>query len=189
MSKHVVVIAGIETVRDPDGHVKELSVTFVNNAKTIEYDELKKGSAVTIIDARDHLKADNPIASLWAAIAALPSVDTIYYSGHSGPTEMYVFSHVRKELSDEKRYFTEGDPYWRANYNKGAEIFLFGCQTSGTCGQRCDGTIAQDIANRSGCVVYGYASRTSQQKREDGRFYQRPDYPTLYKFTPKKIDK
>lgn len=183
--KNILVICGIETRRKPDGTVIGTSETFRNNARTVEYDY--RGENVVVIDARDYLKEANPMAALWTAASTafgkLP-IERIYYSGHSDPDGLYVYSHIRKELPQESRYFLVGDEYWHATYSKDCKIYLFGCQTAGTHNKKYDVCIAQDIATRSGCTVYGYAARTSQQKRKDGRFYQRPDYRTLHKFTP-----
>lgn len=186
--KNIIVICGIETIRRTDGTVLKTSTTFRNNARTIEYDY--RNDNVVVIDARDYLKEDNPMAALWAAastafgIEGQFPIDRVYYSGHSDPEGLYVYSHIRKELPQESRYFMMGDKYWRAYYAEGCKIYLFGCQTAGTHNKKFVTCIAQDIANRSGCAVYGYAARTSQQKRKDGRYYQRPDYKTLHKFTP-----
>jgi hypothetical protein len=182
--KNYVVIAAIETQRDEQGNVKKLSETFLNNARTFAKDH--PNDNVVIIDCRNYMKAYNPIRSMWEDIATsfgTKGIDGIFYNGHSGPNMLYVFSHVRTELPNNQRYLDKRFDYV-AKYNADCLIYLLGCQAAGKDGVLVDRSIAQGIADKTGCIVYGYTSRTSQKKRADGGFEQVPQIGGLVKILP-----
>lgn len=187
MSINIVVLAGIETVRDKDGKVLKLSQTFMNNARTYRKDRPKDN--VNIIDARDYMASENPIEALMHDVRMSfghdegLGIDELVYIGHSDPTTLYVFSRVCKDHPDEQRFLT-GASEWVAPYNKGASIRLISCQAGGTHGKKATVCLAQDISNTSGLKVYAYTSRCAQIRRKDGGFEQRPDYPGFALFLP-----
>lgn len=182
--KNYVVIAAIETQRDEQGNVKKLSQTFMNNARTFEKDH--PNDNVVIIDCRNYMKAFNPIKTMWEDVCTSfgkMGIDGIFYNGHSGPEGLYVFSHVREELPNNHRYLGKSFEYI-APYNKECKIYLLGCQAVGKDGVIVNNSIAQVIADKTGCIVYGYASKTCQKQRQDGGYEQVPQLGGLIAISP-----
>lgn len=191
MSRNIVVVAGIETVRDKNGKVLKFSQTFLNNACTYKKDRPKDN--VIIVDARQYVPKEDPIADLLHDVRMSfghdegLGIDELVYTGHSDSERLYVFSRVRTDLDDSKR-FLDGSSEWTAPYNKDAVIRLLGCQAGGQRGKRWDVCVAQDIANKARRTVYAYMCRTAQKKRQDGGFEQRPDFPGFGKFEPQAVE-
>jgi len=185
MPKQIIVIAGIETVRDSDGNVLKLSETFMNNARTYKKDHKK--DRVVIINAADHKDAADPIASLWDDVCttfAPGTIDELFYTGHSDSYTLYVFSHVRMELDNYKRLLTCDNDWGNIPLSKDGIIRLGGCQAGGQRGERWVSSIAQVIATKTEHTVYAFVSRSSQHRRPDGGFYQKPDIKNYIEFTP-----
>lgn len=188
--KNFVVIAGIETQRDSMGNVKKLSQTFMNNARTFAKDY--PNDNVVIIDCQKYVFEDDPIDAMWSDVASafgasshngLSCIDGLFYNGHSSPDMLFVFSKIRTELPNSNRYLDKHFKYV-APYNPNCWIYLLGCQAAGRDGRIVKDSIAQTIANKTGCTVLAYTSRTSQQKRLDGGFVQVPEKGGLVKIEP-----
>ena len=184
--KNVVVVAGIETIRDSSGCVLKLSETFMNNARTYKKDH--KSDNVVIINAADHKDARDPVNSLWLAILGAfgekGKIDELFYTGHSDSTTLYVFSHVRMELDNYMRLLTADNPWQDFPYSKDAVIRLGGCQAGGQRGEKWVSSIAQVISNKTGKKVFAFVMRSSQ-KIKNGGYYQISDGKKGYvEFTP-----
>lgn len=182
--KTAVAVGAIETVRDKDGKVIKLSVTFLNNANTWKKDH--GGYSVKVLDCREYKDAPSPMKALWDAIAAAHGdrgIDCLMISSHSDWEGLYLFSKIRKELAELDRYVTL-ETEWPFKFNPGAKIELHGCQAGGRFGEKWPTSIAQKIADSTGVSVWAFLSRTAQKRRADGGFYQRPDRGKLTEFTP-----
>jgi hypothetical protein len=173
MKRKVIAIAGIETIRDAQDKVLKFSVTFINNITTWVRDHPKDD--VVLLDARKYVECKDPIASLWHDVQTLQlhGLDLLLYSGHSDPDNLYVFSRTRTDLEDSCR-FLSASSIWEAPYTDHAEIKLMGCQTAGRDGHRLDVCVAQGIADATQHAVWGFVSKSSQQKRNKG-YYMVPD--------------
>jgi hypothetical protein len=184
MSRNIVVIAGIETVRDKDGTVKKFSQAFMNNARTIKKD--LKDDNVVIVDARDFVNETSPIDALWDAVVTAHTglIDEIFYTGHSDPEGLYVFSKVRKELPEGSRYLTAFF-HWEAPLSEDGCFRFNGCQAGGMDGVKFPNSLAQIVADRTRHVVWAYTSKSAQIRRQDGGYEQRPDIKGFVKFTPR----
>ena len=185
MNRNIVVIAGIETVRNKDGTVKKLSQTFMNNARTIESD--LKDDNIVILDARYFMNEPNPIEDLWGAVVAAFGdnlIDEIFYTGHSDPEGLYVFSRIRKELPEESRYLTAFF-HWEAPLSETGCFRFNGCQTGGMDGVKFQNSLAQIVADKTRHIVWAYTTKSAQIRRPDGGYEQRPDKKGFVKFTPR----
>jgi hypothetical protein len=188
--KNAVTIAGIETVRDKDGKVKKLSVTFINNCLTWMADH-RTTHTTKLIDSRDFINLSCPMDGLWDALAAAygdKGIDYLYISMHSDWEGLYIFSKIRKELPEYDRYITPDRSWEKIKFNPGAVIELSGCQTAGMDGKRIPNTIAQIIANKSGVKVLGFTVRSSQKRRKDGGYYQKPEKGGYVELLPEGVD-
>lgn len=188
--KNAVAVGAIETVRDLDGKVKKLSVTFINNCLTWVTDH-KKIYVTKLIDCRDYKDSSSPMDSLWEALANAHGdrgIDYLYMSMHSDWEGLYIFSKIRKELPEYDRYITPERDWGTIKFNPGAVIELSGCQTVGRDGKQIPGTIGQIIANKSGVRVLGFTSRSSQKRRKDGGFYQKPEKGGYIEVLPERAD-
>jgi len=184
--KNALAIAGIETIRNRQGVVVKLSCTFVNNANTWAKDNAADYETA-VIDCRTFKDEPSPMSALWAFIGSVygdKGIDRLFISSHSDPDGLYLFSKIRKELGEEDRYITLSRDWSKLKFNPGAEVILAGCQAGGKYGKKYPACIAQTIANSSGATVHAFVSRSAQQKRPDGGFYQRPDLRGFIKFTP-----
>jgi hypothetical protein len=182
---YAVALAGLETIKNPDGSFNKFSSTFMNNIRTWKVDHPK--DTVEIVDARVFHSEPLPMSAVWAHLRGISSkrpIDILLYSGHSGSTQLYFFSKVRKELAEEERYFCMTDNWEGVHFSPKAEIRLWGCQTGGERGVKFDTCIAQSIANKTKVPTWGFVSKCSQQFRNKG-FYQIPDIGGAVKFIPK----
>lgn len=186
--KNAVAVGAIETVRDKDGKVKKLSVTFINNCLTWMTDN-KRRYTTKLLDCRDYKDSSSPMEDLWLAIANAygdRGIDHLYISAHSDWEGLYIFSKIRKELPEYDRYITPDRSWEKIKFNPGAVIELSGCQTAGRDGKIIPGTIAQIIANSSGTTVLGFTSRSSQKRRKDGGYFQKPEKGGYREVTPER---
>jgi hypothetical protein len=184
--KNAVAIAGIETVRDKEGHVLKLSVTFLNNMETWARDR-KRTHRTKILDCRTFKDEVSPMSSLWECMKTAfggQGIDHLVISSHSDWEGLYLFSKIRKELGEEDRYITLERDWAGLVFNPGACIELQGCQTGGKDGVRLNGSIAQVIANKTKVCVHGFTCRTSQKRRADGGYIQVPDRGLTSVFIP-----
>ena len=184
--KNALAIAGIETIRNRQGHVMKLSCTFVNNANTWAKDN-DADYETAVIDCRTFKDEPSPMSALWAFIGSVygdKGIDRLFISSHSDPDGLYLFSKIRKELGEEDRYITLSRDWSKLKFNPGASIWLHGCQAGGKYGKKHAVCIAQTIANSSGATVHAFVSRSAQQRRPDGGFFQRPDIGGAVKFEP-----
>ena len=185
MPKIAIALAGLETIKDKDGHPKYFAETFVNNIKTWKKDHQE--CDVKLIDCRDYREQSSPMTALWADLedlSALKALDVLMISCHSDWEGLYLFSKYRKELSEEDRYITVERDWSGIKFNPGASIYLCGCQTGGRFGEKWPVCIAQTVADSAKAKVHGYASRTSQRRRDDGGFFQKPDIGGFFEFIP-----
>jgi hypothetical protein len=188
--KNAVTIAAIETVRDKDGKVKKLSVTFINNCLTWMADH-RSTHTTKLLECRDFKDCPSPMDKLWEALAYAygdKGIDYLYISMHSDWEGLYIFSKIRKELSEYDRYITPDRSWEKIKFNPGAIIELSGCQTAGRDGKRIPNTIAQIIANKSGVKVLGFTVRSSQKRRKDGGYFQKPEKGGYIELTPERAD-
>jgi len=188
--KNAVTIAAIETVRDKDGKVKKLSVTFINNCLTWMADH-RTTHTTKLIDCRDFINLSCPMDGLWDALAYAygdKGIDYLYISMHSDWEGLYIFSKIRKELPEYDRYITAERAGDKIKFNPGAVIELSGCQTAGRDGKRIPNTIAQIISNKSGVKVLGFTVRSSQKRRKDGGYYQKPEKGGYVELLPEGVD-
>lgn len=183
MSKNIVIMLGIETIRDDMGNVVKYSDTFLDNALTFKKENKKDN--IRILDARSFVDEIDPIESLWkAAISSLAVIDKLVYYGHSSPESLICFSHVRTELPIEKRYFRDSFHY-TGSFSKGANFTIYGCQAGGTEQKKDLESIAQVIANKIQRKVYAYTSKSYQIEKPKGSYYQISDDKIgLVEFTP-----
>lgn len=182
---YTVALAGLETLKNNDGSFKKFSVTFLNNVYTWKKEHPKE--IVEIIDARFFYEKPSPMGAVWEHLKMLSKkrpIDLLIYSGHSGTDQLYFFSKVRKELEEKDRYFNMGDSWEGITFSKNAEIRLQGCQTGGQRGVKFEASIAQDIADATQRVTYGYVSKSSQRFR-DGGYRQVPDMGGDVRFDPR----
>ena len=185
---NVVIIAGVETIRYPNGRVKKYSDTFLDNSETWRHEN--PGVNLVILDARKYIKRENPIEAIWKAVFdSFPVLDKLIYFGHSSTESLICFSHVRTELSVEERYFRSGFHYI-APWSKDAEIVILGCQAGGQQGKKWSTSIAQIIADKIQHTVYAYVSKSYQKEGPKGHYHQVSDDKIgLVKFLPEsKID-
>jgi len=188
--KNAVAVAAIETVRNAEGKVIKLSVTFVNNCLTWMTDH-KKGYTTKLLDCRDYKDSSSPMEDLWLAIANAygdKGIDYLYMSMHSDWEGLYIFSKIRKELPEYDRYITMERAWDKIKFNPGAVIELSGCQTAGRDGKKIPNTIAQIISNKSGVKVLGFTVRSSQKRRKDGGYYQKPEKGGYVELLPEGVD-
>lgn len=180
-----IALAGLETIKDADGKVKYFAQTFLNNIKTWKKDN--KQFSTELIDCRDYREMASPMTALWADIEDLSRqtpLDRLIITCHSDWEGLYLFSKYRKELAEEDRYVTVNRDLSTIQFNPGANITIYGCQAGGRFGKKWPSSIAQTIADSSRVSVLAFASRSSQRRRKDGGFYQRPDIGGLVEFTP-----
>lgn len=184
--KRCLAIIGLETITRNDGTII-WSDTFYNNIDTWRQEH--PDHTTIICDARKWRYDVDPLASMFETIMSVQTSgvwDTIVYSGHSDTDTLYIFSRlaaIRPELHDDAKFITRlTDLSFLATKTK-TQIYLLGCQTAGQKGKKIDDCIAQCIADSANCLVYGYASKTAQEKR-DGRYHQKPDYPEMFEFKP-----
>jgi len=190
IKKNCVGVAGIETVRDKQGHVLKLSQTFANNVMTWKKDH-RVNYETKVVDCRNYKEEASPMAALWLAVDAAygdSGIDCLFITAHSDWEGIYLYSKIRKELGEEDRYITIHRDWSALKFNPGATIYLAGCQAGGRFGKKWPACIAQTIANSSGATVYAFASRSAQRKRPDGGFEQKPDIGGFIKFEPKTVD-
>lgn len=188
--KNAVTIAAIETVRDKDGKVKKLSVTFINNCLTWMADH-RTTHTTKLIDCRDFINLSCPMDGLWDALAHAygdKGIDYLFISCHSDWEGLYIFSKIRKELPEYDRYITVERAWDKIKFNPGAVIELSGCQTAGRDGKKIPNTIAQIISNKSGVKVLGFTVRSSQKRRKDGGYYQKPEKGGYVELLPEGVD-
>lgn len=182
--KRAIAIGAIETVRDAQGHVKKLSVTFLNNANTWAKDHPEFDTRV--LDCRAFKDLPSPMKGLWDELAKEP-LDALFISSHSDWEGLYIFSKIRRELAEEDRYFVLGNDWAGVKFNPGAYIVLSGCQAGGRDGVRLDDSIAATIANKTGVSVWAFLTKSSQKKRPDGGYEQKPDRGRLVEFVPERV--
>lgn len=184
--KNVVIICGVETIRNRRGVVTRYSDTFLNNAFT--YRKEHPDENVVIVDARAFLKSNspNPVEDVWSDVCSKHSViDKIIYSGHASDESLIIFSHTKTELDIEKRYLRSSFHY-RAPYADDAEIIIYGCQAGGKRGKKWPVCIAQTIADKTGKLVWAFVSKSYQIEDPAGHFRQKSDDKVgLVKFEPK----
>ena len=184
--KNALAIAGIETIRNRQGVVMKLSCTFVNNANTWAKDN-DADYETAVIDCRTFKDEPSPMSALWAFISSVygdKGIDRLFITAHSDPDGLYLFSKIRKELGEEDRYITLSRDWSKLKFNSGASIWIASCQAGGKYGKKYPACIAQTIANSSGATVHAFVSRSAQQRRPDGGFFQRPDIGGAVKFEP-----
>lgn len=172
--RNVVVIVGIETIRDGEGNVKKFSDTFLDDAQTYDTDHPKEN--VVILDARKFVKCASPMNAVMDRVIGefgLAGIDSLLYFGHSDSSQLYVFSRTRTELDNNDRFITAETEWKNVKFNKDAKIYLYGCQTAGMEGKRLTECIAQTIADNSGVTTLGYTWKSSQ-KEINGKYYQLP---------------
>lgn len=185
MPRIAIALAGLETIKDKNGHPKYFAETFVNNTKTWKKDH--RTLVVKLMDCRDYREMASPMTALWADledISAQKGLDVLMITCHSDWEGLYLFSKYRKELSEDDRYITVNRSWSGIKFNPGAAIYLHGCQAGGRFGEKWPECIAQTIANSAKVKVYAYASRSSQRRRKDGGFWQKPDIGGFIEFTP-----
>lgn len=182
---YTVALAGLETLKNKDGSFRKFSVTFLNNILTWITDHPKED--VEIVDARDFHKNPLPMPSVWEHLRSLSEkrpIDLLLYQGHSGSTQLYYFSKVRKDVPEEQRYFCMPDSWEGVVFSPSGEIKLYGCQTGGEDGKKFEACIAQSIADATKRVTWGFVSKSSQRMKK-GKYYQVPDVKGLIEFRPK----
>ena len=161
------------------------SDTFINNINT--WRKYNPDPALTILDARKYMKEPDPIKAIWAAVAAIPKIDLLIYSGHSSPLNLLVFYHAAIRLTNDRRYLGSAHSF-SADFSKDARIILWGCQTAGVKGVQSENSIAQTIANKTKRKVLGFTWRSSQKLNPAGYppgYYQLPEHGGLVEVTPK----
>jgi len=174
MTRNVIGIAGIESVRDKNDNVKYYSVTFMNNLYT--WQKNHPDDILHIIDARKFLKSKTPITDLWAEVRTAfgsGGIDCLVYSGHATDEHLWLYTHVVKDLPHEERCIG-WDFDFTAPFNPSAEIWLMGCQTGGHDGKKWTNSIAQVIADKVDRKVWAFVSKCAQKKIKGG-YYQVPD--------------
>lgn len=180
----IVAVAGLETIKNhTTGKVKCFADTFLNNIRTIKHDHPK--DKLVIVDAREYKDSATPMSDLWRIVknAAACGIDELFFSVHSDWEGLYIISKYRKgEIPDSERYIELNFDWSGLNWNPGAAIRIAGCQTGGRFGQKWPKSLAQDIANKTGVAVWAFCSRSSQQVRADGHYYQKPDIGGYVKF-------
>ena len=186
--KNAVVIAAIETIRNKEGKVVRLSDTFLDDSKTWKGDH-RRTFETKILDCRTYKELPSPMTGLWEGLAAAfgdRGIDRLAICCHSDWEGLYIFSKIRKELSEDDRYITLNREWAGITFNPGAKIEIHGCQAGGRDGVRMSDCIAATIANKSGAIVLAYTSKTSQQRRPDGGYYQKADRGKMVEFVPAK---
>ena len=169
---NVVIIAGVETIRYPNGRVKKYSDTFLDNSETWRHEN--PGVNLVILDARKYIQKENPIKAIWKAVFdSFPVLDKLIYFGHSSSESLICFSHVRTELSIEERYFRSGFHYI-APWSKDASIYIYGCRAGGD-GQKSSNSIAQIIANKTNKKVWAFINKSYQKEGPKGHYHQVSD--------------
>ena len=179
MSKHVVILCGLETIYNPDGSFKLFSSTFGNNAATYVADH--PDETVDIIDARDYRDCVKPMSAVMGklrSIAKLSAIDMLVYNGHSSCNNLLMFYKWSSTSSNDERFITENTSWKDIEFSGHSKIELWSCRTGGnyiedkTC-------IAQHIANNSKVPTWGYICRTSQ-KKIGNKYYQKPEKAEYY---------
>lgn len=181
--KNVVTICGLETLHPKPDHVIHAD-TFFDVALTYKHDNPK--DHYTILDARSFMENDDPLGSLWLALSDLSKktqIDVLNYAGHSSDEGLYAFSKYRNELADCYRVINTDTVWEEIQFAEGAEIRLMGCQTGGQEGKKWPVCMAQDIANKTGVIVWAFTSKSSQKQRKDGQYVMVPDVGGYVKFT------
>ena len=182
MGKNIVAIVGIETVRSPSGKVLRYADTFWDNMLTYRMEHPEDN--VALVDARDYIKEVNPIEAVWRAVVAHGSISKLLYSGHSSSESLVCFSHTRKELPVEQRYFRAGFHY-TAPWESDATFTILGCQAGGERAQKWSNSIAQIIANKINRTVWAFVSKSYQTEGPKCHFHQVADDKIgLVEFTP-----
>lgn len=181
--KLCVAVAGLET------RIKSKTRfywTFYNNCMTWVKDR-KKGNVCHILDCRTFYDDPNPAFRIMKQLQRINftygGIDELMISSHSDWEGLYLFSKIRKELPEYDRYILPQTKWDLVEFNPGAKIWLQGCQTAGQYGKIKPDSICQAIANKTGCRVYGYASKAAQKLR-DGGFYPTPDIGDYHEFLP-----
>jgi len=180
---NIVAIAGIETIRNKAGDVIKYSDTFLDNLLTYRKEHPK--DKVVIVDARAFLKEPNSTCEdVWKDVCSkFDKIDKIVYAGHSSDESLILFSHTKKDLDIEQRYWRSSFHY-EAPYAENAEIILYGCQAGGREGKKWPVCIAQTIANKTEKTVWAFVSRSYQIEKPKGRYRQKSDDRIgLVKFT------
>lgn len=185
MKPYTLCLIGLETIKDSDGNIKHYSETFYNNALT--YRREHPDEDVEFIDARAFRRVERPMSTVWEKLRTLSAtrpLTKVLFFGHSSSYELFMFSKIRHELPDEERYISRYDTWEGICFDAGAIIELHGCQGAGMRGERIEDSIAQAIANATRRPTYGFLWKSSQQKRENGGFFQKPDRGGLVKCDP-----
>ena len=184
-TKTAIALAGLETIKDKEGHPKYFADTFMNNTRTWKKDHPE--FETKLLDCRDYREMSSPMKVLWADLEdvyADRGLDRLVISCHSDWEGLYLFSKYRKELGEDDRYITVNRDWSGIKFNSGASIYIYGCQAGGRFGKKMSACIAQTIADSACVKVYAFMSRSSQRRRPDGGYEQRPDYPGLAEFIP-----
>lgn len=180
---NIVAICGIETIRNKSGKVMRYSDTFLDNMLTYQREHPKDN--VVIVDARSYLKTPSMTsADVWKDVCSkFDKIDRIVFAGHSSDESLIVFSHTKKELDIEQRYWRSSFHY-EAPYADDAEIVIYGCQAGGKDGKKWPVCIAQTIANKTGKTVWAFVSKSYQVEGPRGHYHQKSDDKIgLVKFT------
>lgn len=170
--KRVVILVGLETIKNPDGGVKFHADTFWDNACTWKHEHPEHN--LKILDARAFKDVKDPIASIWDELIK-GKIDTLFYFGHSDDMLLYLISRYRLELETSKRFIDFSTDWNAIAFNPGAEIYLCGCHAGGREGKKFDVCIAQDIANKTKADVFAYVSKSYQKENPKGVFHQVSD--------------
>jgi hypothetical protein len=181
--KNAVAILGLDVIHK-EGKPDRYSSVFWDNLTTWRKDN--RGTYnLRIFDLRDYLKAASPVsAMLNELLEQCRLIDCLLIASHSDPEGLYLLSKTRKELKQKERYILADDPVWdHIALADDAKIYLMGCQAGGMHGQKFARSIAQDIANHTDRSTYAFVYKSSQQKRADGGYEQRPEKGDYVLFT------
>lgn len=187
--KRVVILVGLETIKNPDGSVKFHADTFWDNACTWKHEHLNNKNNpeydLKILDARNYKDLKDPIASIWDELMK-DKIDLLFYFGHSDDTILYLISRYRLELENHQRFIDFYTDWTSLVFNEGAEIYLCGCHAGGREGKKFDVCIAQDVANKTKVNVFAYVSKSYQKEGPKNHFHQVSDDKIGFvKFEPK----
>jgi len=159
--RNTVFVGAIESIYK-DQVFQKYGWIFVNNAQS--YAKMNKAENVKIIDCRSYVASPNPIQSLIEEIQKTSVIHKLIISCHSDPEALYIFSRTRYDLPDDHKFLTASSDWNSLNLAVGGDIILQGCQTAGYHGEPLEECIAQSVADKTLCDVYGFINKSSQKK-------------------------
>ncbi|HWQ72620.1 MAG TPA: hypothetical protein VN370_09910 [Desulfitobacteriaceae bacterium] len=158
--KNVLIIVGLS---GEHGRLFELAANT--------YKQEHSNDDVKILYAKDYKSMDELLDAsskafdkgFWGNIFDNNEIDDLVYYGHSySPGEgldhggLSVFFISGRNDS----WITKNTDLSMLDFNNGATIHLYGCD-GGVVGPKGENSIAQDLANKTGVIAYGYTSKSS----------------------------